>query len=51
MYSWSSPAAAAWERLLGWVAKTAAVALTVLDQSDPTSLDDLWKREDRWRPA
>ena len=46
MYSWSPSAAAAWHRLLGWVAKTAAVDLTVLDQSDPTSLDDLWKRED-----
>jgi ABC-type phosphate/phosphonate transport system substrate-binding protein len=46
MYSWSPSAAAAWERLLGWVAKTAHVDLTVLDQSDPTSLDALWKRED-----
>jgi ABC-type phosphate/phosphonate transport system substrate-binding protein len=46
MYSWSPSAAAAWHRLLGWVAKTADVDLTLMDQSDPTSLDDLWKRED-----
>ena len=46
MYSWSPSAAAAWHRLLGWVAKTAEVDLTLMDQSDPTSLDDLWKRDD-----
>ena len=46
MYSWSPSAATAWHRLLGWVAKTAAVDLTLLDQSDPTSLDELWQRDD-----
>jgi ABC-type phosphate/phosphonate transport system substrate-binding protein len=46
MYSWSPSAAAAWHRLLAWVAKTAAVDLTLLDQSDPTPLDELWQRED-----
>ena len=46
MYSWSPSAAAAWHRLLGWVAKTAEVDLTLLDQSDPTPLDELWQRDD-----
>ena len=46
MYSWSPSAAAAWHRLLAWVAKTAEVDLTLLDQSDPTSLDELWQRDD-----
>src|SRR5207244_3832961 len=46
MYSWSPSAAAAWHRLLSWVAKTAEVDLTLLDQSDPTPLDELWKRDD-----
>ncbi len=46
MYSWSPSAAAAWHRLLGWVAKTAEVELTLQDQSDPTPLDALWQRED-----
>jgi ABC-type phosphate/phosphonate transport system substrate-binding protein len=46
MYSWSSPTAAAWHRLLAWVAKTADVDLTLMDQSDPTSLDELWQRND-----
>ena len=46
MYSWSASAAAAWHRLLGWVAKTAGVDVTLLDQSDPSSLDELWARDD-----
>jgi ABC-type phosphate/phosphonate transport system substrate-binding protein len=46
MYSWSPSAAAAWHRLLDWIAKTAGVDLRVLDQSDPTPLDDVWKRDD-----
>jgi ABC-type phosphate/phosphonate transport system substrate-binding protein len=46
MYSWSASAAAAWHRLLGWVAKTAGVELRLLDQSDPTPLDELWQRDD-----
>ena len=46
MYSWSPSATAAWHRLLGWVAKTADVDLTLMDQSDPTSLDELWQRDD-----
>ena len=36
MYSW----------LLAWVGKTARVDLTIMDQSDPTPLDELWARED-----
>jgi len=46
MYSWSASAAGAWHRLLGWVAKTAGVDLRLLDQSDPTPLDELWQRDD-----
>jgi len=46
MYSWSPSAAAAWHRLLGWVAKTADVDLTLMDQADPTPLDELWRRDD-----
>ena len=46
MYSWSASAAAAWHRLLDWVGKTAGVDLTLMDQSDPTPLDELWQRED-----
>src|SRR5918995_3099400 len=46
MYSWSPSAAAAWHRLLGWVAKTAGVDLRLLDQSDLTPLDELWLRDD-----
>lgn len=46
MYSWSPSAAAAWHRLLGWVAKSAEVELKVMDQSDPTPLDELWARDD-----
>ncbi len=46
MYSWSPSAAAAWHRLLAWVAKKAEVDLTLLDQSDPTPLDALWQRDD-----
>lgn len=46
MYSWSPSLAAAWHRLLVWVATRAGVPLTVMDQSDPTSLDELWQRED-----
>src|SRR5712692_8998297 len=46
MYSWSPSLAAAWHRLLGWVAAKAAVPMTVMDASDPTSLDELWARPD-----
>ena len=46
MYSWSPSLASAWHRLLEWVAKTAGVDLTIMDQADPTPLDELWARED-----
>jgi ABC-type phosphate/phosphonate transport system substrate-binding protein len=46
MYSWSPSLASAWHRLLAWVGKTAGVDLAVMDQSDPTPLDELWARED-----
>jgi ABC-type phosphate/phosphonate transport system substrate-binding protein len=46
MYSWSPSLALAWNRLLEWVGKTAGVDLAVMDQSDPTPLDELWARQD-----
>jgi ABC-type phosphate/phosphonate transport system substrate-binding protein len=46
MYSWAPSLASAWHRLLAWVGKTAGVDLAVMDQSDPTPLDELWARED-----
>src|SRR5712692_7355510 len=46
MYAWSPSLAAAWHRLLGWVAAKAAVPMTLMDASDPTSLDELWSRAD-----
>jgi len=46
MYSWSPSLASAWHRLLAWVGKTARVDLSIMDQSDPTPLDELWARAD-----
>jgi ABC-type phosphate/phosphonate transport system substrate-binding protein len=46
MYSWSPSLAAAWHRLLDWVAARASVPMTVMDQADPTPLDELWQRPD-----
>jgi ABC-type phosphate/phosphonate transport system substrate-binding protein len=46
MYSWSPTLTAAWYRLLDWVGRRAGVPLAVLDQSDPTPLDELWARTD-----
>lgn len=46
MYSWSPSLAAAWHRLLEWVAARAGVPLAVMDQADPTPLDELWQRDD-----
>jgi ABC-type phosphate/phosphonate transport system substrate-binding protein len=46
MYSWSPSLAAAWNRLLGWVAERAGVRLEVMDQADPMPLDDIWRRDD-----
>jgi ABC-type phosphate/phosphonate transport system substrate-binding protein len=46
MYSWSSSLAAAWQRLLQWVAGRSRVPLEVLGAADPASLDELWARED-----
>ena len=46
MYAWSPSLAAAWQRLLDWVATAAGVDLAVIDQSGPTNLDELWARQD-----
>ncbi len=46
MYAWSPSLAAAWQRLLGWVAVRSGVPLRVMDAADPTPLDELWARND-----
>ncbi|HZF05074.1 MAG TPA: PhnD/SsuA/transferrin family substrate-binding protein [Patescibacteria group bacterium] len=46
MYAWSPSLAAAWQRLLEWIATAAGVELAVIDQSTPTNLDELWARPD-----
>jgi len=46
MYSWSPSLAAAWRRLLAWVGKTAGIDLAIMDEADPTPLDELWARRD-----
>lgn len=46
MYSWSPSLAWAWHRLLAWLGKTAGADLALMDQSDPTPLDELWARDD-----
>jgi ABC-type phosphate/phosphonate transport system substrate-binding protein len=46
MYAWSPSLAAAWRRLLEWIATASGVELAVLDQSGPTNLDELWARPD-----
>jgi ABC-type phosphate/phosphonate transport system substrate-binding protein len=46
MYAWSPSLAAAWQRLLEWIATAAGVELRLLDQSGPTNLDELWARDD-----
>ena len=46
MYAWAPTLAAAWRRLLEWTSARAGVSLDVMDAADPTSLDDLWQRDD-----
>lgn len=46
MYAWSPSLGAAWRRLLAWVAARAGVDLSVMDERDPTPLDELWMRPD-----
>jgi len=46
MYAWSPSLGAAWRRLLSWVAGRANVDLAVMDERDPTPLDELWQRTD-----
>ncbi len=46
MYAWSPSLAAAWHRLLEWVAARSGVPLRVMDAADPTPLDELWARND-----
>ncbi len=46
MVAWSPSLAAAWQRLLQWVAARADVPLQVMDAADPAPLDDLWARSD-----
>lgn len=46
MYAWSPSLAAAWQRLLDWLATAARVELAAIDQGGPTTLDELWARAD-----
>jgi ABC-type phosphate/phosphonate transport system substrate-binding protein len=46
MYSWSPSLAAAWRRLLEWVAAAANVDMPVIEHAAPATLDSLWARED-----
>ena len=46
MYAWSPSLGAAWRRLLSWVSARAGVDLAVMDERDPTPLDELWQRAD-----
>lgn len=46
MYAWSPSLAAAWRQLLAAIIARARVDVTVLDEQDPTPLDELWQRDD-----
>jgi ABC-type phosphate/phosphonate transport system substrate-binding protein len=46
MYAWSASLAAAWRRLLAAIIARAGVDVSVLDEHDPTPLDELWQRRD-----
>jgi len=46
MYSWSPALAAEWRRLLSSIVARAGVDAAVMDEHDPTPLDELWRRAD-----
>ena len=46
MYAWSLSLTAAWRRLLAAIIARAGVDVSVLDEHDPTPLDELWQRRD-----
>ncbi len=46
MYAWSPSLAGAWRRLLSAVIARASVDVAVIDEHDPTPLDELWRRAD-----
>src|SRR5215510_7691417 len=46
MYSVSSEAAVAWQRLFDWLARSSGVPLTVIEHAFPAPLPDLWTRND-----
>ena len=46
MYSWSPSLAAEWRRLLSFIVARAGVDVAVMDEHDPTPLDELWRRAD-----
>jgi len=46
MYSWAPSLSAAWRRFLSAIVARAAVDVTVLEEGDPTPLDELWRRGD-----
>ena len=46
MYSWSPSLAAAWRRLLEWVAASARVPMSATEEAGSPSLEELWGRDD-----
>src|SRR6266487_3417594 len=46
MYAWSPSLAASWRRLLSSIVARAGVDVAVMDEHDPTPLDELWQRPD-----
>src|SRR6185437_15333961 len=46
MYAVNPPAAAAWKRLFGWLARRSGIPLDVIDHVFPAPLSALWARPD-----
>jgi ABC-type phosphate/phosphonate transport system substrate-binding protein len=46
MYTWAPSLTTAWRRLLSAVVERAGVDAAVMDDRDPTPLDELWRRAD-----
>ena len=46
MYMWAPSLGVAWRRFLATIVARAGVDVTVMDEGDPTPLDELWQRAD-----
>jgi ABC-type phosphate/phosphonate transport system substrate-binding protein len=46
MYMWAPTLSAAWRRFLSVIVRRAGVEITVMEENDPTPLDELWRRAD-----